>query len=287
MRKRASAHARPMLGNLFSGNLFGLAPSPGPSSDQRRPPPDSARLGGRAEPLPPAGQQDAAGTPPGELRPNGSWLTQCAHCSRAMQDALICSRCKRAAYCSEACRVAAWRAGHGIECSAAGAEPPAALRVAKKWSCEYACGFHGTFEEVSAHERVCELGKASSGSVTPRAGPAGPVPPPRRRSSLVRSGSMPSTPQSHVSEPPTPAASSRDVIQLDMPSGAVFPQPRRPTGGKFVSEPPTGVKFARAEVAHQKQSDTELDLKEGDVVKVLQEDGSGWCLGELNGLTGW
>ena len=48
-----------------------------------------------------------------------------------------------------------------------------------------------------------------------------------------------------------------------------------------------GDKYVRALFAYEGAAEIELDLKEGDVVKVLKEDDSGWWQGECNGRVGW
>jgi len=46
-------------------------------------------------------------------------------------------------------------------------------------------------------------------------------------------------------------------------------------------------KYARALFAYDAAAEIELDLKEGDVIKVLKEDDSGWWQGEVEGRVGW
>ena len=46
-------------------------------------------------------------------------------------------------------------------------------------------------------------------------------------------------------------------------------------------------KFVRTTFGYKTSADIELDLKEGDVLKVLKEDDSGWWQGEINGRIGW
>ena len=45
-------------------------------------------------------------------------------------------------------------------------------------------------------------------------------------------------------------------------------------------------KFVRTTFGYKTSADIELDLKEGDVLKVLKEDDSGWWQGEINGRIG-
>jgi hypothetical protein len=46
-------------------------------------------------------------------------------------------------------------------------------------------------------------------------------------------------------------------------------------------------KYVRALFSYEAAADIELDLKEGDVIKVLKEDESGWWQGEVDGRVGW
>mmetsp|Transcript_72151 Transcript_72151/g.117030 ORF Transcript_72151/g.117030 Transcript_72151/m.117030 type:complete len:402 (-) Transcript_72151:331-1536(-) len=51
-------------------------------------------------------------------------------------------------------------------------------------------------------------------------------------------------------------------------------------------EKPAG-KFVRALFAYEAAAEIELDLREGDTIKVLKEDDSGWWQGEVDGRVGW
>mmetsp|Transcript_25603 Transcript_25603/g.60830 ORF Transcript_25603/g.60830 Transcript_25603/m.60830 type:complete len:380 (-) Transcript_25603:406-1545(-) len=48
-----------------------------------------------------------------------------------------------------------------------------------------------------------------------------------------------------------------------------------------------GDKKVKAMFAYEATADTELDMKEDDIIKVIREDDSGWWQGEIDGRVGW
>mmetsp|Transcript_35130 Transcript_35130/g.72395 ORF Transcript_35130/g.72395 Transcript_35130/m.72395 type:complete len:392 (-) Transcript_35130:170-1345(-) len=48
-----------------------------------------------------------------------------------------------------------------------------------------------------------------------------------------------------------------------------------------------GSKRVKAMFSYEAAADTELDMKEDDIIKVIREDDSGWWQGEIDGRVGW
>ncbi len=46
-------------------------------------------------------------------------------------------------------------------------------------------------------------------------------------------------------------------------------------------------KCAQVLYSYDATADTELDMKEGQIINILREDNSGWWQGEIDGRVGW
>lgn len=110
-----------------------------------------------------------------------------------------------------------------------------------------------------------------------------------RTGSMAMSGAGGGMAMSNASWGSSPAGSPRNTFDKKGGSSSNFEDA---FGSPAVGKPQAafsggGAKRARALFEYEATADTELDLKEGQIITIVREDDSGWWQGEYNGKVGW